>query len=183
MKLGYANSIANEKRVAVLSTIIGVKNNSVPTSNSPHLGWPQRLQYSKRPWMPYSKGFWKCYVYITVTILWWPAQLWGYDMGNMETVLQRPKQYGVGIKTGKCHFLQTSVEFLVHPIDAESRRPLESKVQAITKAPVPSSVCLMHLACLHYGIFTSWNKGIVYCIVGNFGSWKFLYKWPLAHQN
>ena len=59
---------------------------------------------------------------------------------NLKMVLQRAKQYRVWIRREKCHFLQPSLEFLGHRIDAEGCHPLESKVQAITRALVPKNI-------------------------------------------
>ena len=59
---------------------------------------------------------------------------------HLKMVLQRAKLYGVRIRRKKWHFLQPSVEFLGHRVDAEGHHPLASKVQAITKAPIPRNV-------------------------------------------
>ena len=59
---------------------------------------------------------------------------------HLEEVLKRLLQHGVHVKRQKCRFLQSSVSFLGHRIDAEGIHPLDDKLQAIVQAPTPTNV-------------------------------------------
>ena len=54
---------------------------------------------------------------------------------NLEKVLSRLQEYGVRVNANKCVFLQSSVEYLGHTIDAESLHTSPKKVKAIYKRP------------------------------------------------
>ena len=53
-------------------------------------------------------------------------------LNNLEEVLKRLKQHGV---LAKCKFLQDSVEYLGHRIDAKDLHTTDGKLQAILDAP------------------------------------------------
>lgn len=59
---------------------------------------------------------------------------------NLAIVLQRLEDYGFRLKRAKCEFLQQSVEYLGHQIDAEGLHATPSKLQAILQAPTPKNV-------------------------------------------
>ena len=59
---------------------------------------------------------------------------------NLEAVLQKLREQGLRVRKEKCEFLQPSVEYLGHKIDAKGLHALESKLEAITKAPTPRNV-------------------------------------------
>lgn len=59
---------------------------------------------------------------------------------NLERVFQRLQSHGVRLKKPKCAFLQPSVAYLGHQIDAEGRRATKEKLQAILQAPSPRNV-------------------------------------------
>ncbi|XP_026046823.1 uncharacterized protein K02A2.6-like [Astatotilapia calliptera] len=59
---------------------------------------------------------------------------------RLEEVLTRLEKHGVRVKLSKCHFLQSSVEYLGHRIDRDGLHPLEEKVAAIANAPEPTNV-------------------------------------------
>ena len=61
-------------------------------------------------------------------------------MTNLRRVLERLQEHGVRVKKSKCSFLQSSVQYLGHRIDAEGIHATESKIQAIVKAPAPKNV-------------------------------------------
>ena len=52
-------------------------------------------------------------------------------------VLKRLQEHGVGLKKEKCQFLQDSVEYLGHCIDAQGVHTSEMKLKAIVEAPKP----------------------------------------------
>ena len=52
-------------------------------------------------------------------------------------VLKRLQEHGVGLKKEKCQFLQDSVEYLDHRIDAQEVHTSETKLKAIVEAPKP----------------------------------------------
>ena len=59
---------------------------------------------------------------------------------NLEQVLRRLQEYGIRMKRNKCSFLQDSVEYLGHRVDAEGIRATPEKLAAIEKAPMPQNV-------------------------------------------
>ena len=59
---------------------------------------------------------------------------------NLETVLARLEEAGLRLKKEKCTFQAASVEYLGHIVDATGLHPTESKVRAVTQAPVPQNV-------------------------------------------
>ena len=58
---------------------------------------------------------------------------------NLAVVLERLSQHGIRLKK-KCCFMQDSVDYLGHHIDAQGVSTSPSKVEAITKAPAPKNV-------------------------------------------
>ena len=65
------------------------------------------------------------------------------DRGNLESleeVLRHLEKANLRLKKSKCQFLQRSIDYLGHRIDAAGLHPLPSKVQAIHDAPAPHSV-------------------------------------------
>ena len=59
---------------------------------------------------------------------------------NLEHVLQRFRQHGIRVKRNKCYFMQSSVQYLGHRIDAEGIHATDSKLKAITEAPAPKNI-------------------------------------------
>ena len=59
---------------------------------------------------------------------------------NLATVLECLEKHGLHLKKGKCAFLQESVEYLGHKIDAKRLHALPSKIRAMTEAPTPRNV-------------------------------------------
>ena len=66
---------------------------------------------------------------------------------NLAEVLDRLADHGLKLKQDKCSFLQDSVKYLGHHIDAERVPTSPSKAEAITKAPSPKNVAKLH-SCL-----------------------------------
>ncbi len=58
---------------------------------------------------------------------------------NLEEVLRRLLHHGVKVKKSKCAFLQKSVKYLRHQIDAEGLHATDQKVDAIARAPRPAN--------------------------------------------
>ena len=61
-------------------------------------------------------------------------------LNTLSTVFQKLEGHGFRLKLAKCAFLQKSVDFLGHQIDAEGIHPLDSKVEAILHAPTPKNL-------------------------------------------
>ncbi len=59
---------------------------------------------------------------------------------NLAEVLKRLQLHGVRMKKAKCQFMQASVEYLGHRIDADGLHTTDSKLKAITQAPTPQNV-------------------------------------------
>ena len=60
-------------------------------------------------------------------------------MRNLEEVLKRLQCHGVKLKTSKCLFLQDSVEYLGHRVDASGVSTTTKKVEAVKLAPAPKN--------------------------------------------
>lgn len=61
-------------------------------------------------------------------------------MKNLEAVLKRLHEKGFKLKKSKCAFMQDSVEYLGHKIDAEGLHALPQKQKAVKDAPTPTNV-------------------------------------------
>ena len=59
---------------------------------------------------------------------------------HLEVVLKCLLRHGVHVKRQKCQFLQPSVTFLGHRINAGGIHPLDDKLKAIVQAPSPKNV-------------------------------------------
>ena len=59
---------------------------------------------------------------------------------TLEEVLKRLEKTELKAKLSKCEFMNPSVSYLGHRIDAEGLHPLPDKVQAIVDAPDPQNV-------------------------------------------
>jgi cleavage and polyadenylation specificity factor subunit 1 len=58
---------------------------------------------------------------------------------HLKQVFQRLSDYGILINPSKCLFGVSSLEFLGHHVSGQGIRPLDSKVDAIRKFPLPST--------------------------------------------
>ena len=56
-------------------------------------------------------------------------------LNNLEEVLRRLRDHGIRLKKEKCHFFQSSIEYLGHVIDARGIHTSEKRVKAIVDAP------------------------------------------------
>ena len=71
---------------------------------------------------------------------------------RLRMVLGRLRDLGLRLKTEKCEFRQTQIEYLGHVIDSQGLRPSENKLTAIREAPEPSNVTQLkaYLGLLNY---------------------------------
>lgn len=71
---------------------------------------------------------------------------------SCEEVLRRLQNHGLHLKEGKCVFLEESVEFLGHSIDACGVSTSAKKVEVVQKTPAPRNVQELHsfLGLVHY---------------------------------
>ena len=76
-------------------------------------------------------------------------------LATLAAVLSRLESAGLKLKQNKCTFLQDSVTFLGHRIDANGLHPLPDKVQAIKEAPKPRSVTELKA---YLGLLTYYGK-------------------------
>jgi hypothetical protein len=58
----------------------------------------------------------------------------------LDRVFARLSEAGLHIKLSKCYFMKSSIEYLGHRIDESGIHPLSDKVEAIHKAPKPTSI-------------------------------------------
>jgi hypothetical protein len=80
----------------------------------------------------------------------------GSHLDSLEQGLKKLKESGLRCKLAKCNFLQDSVSYLGHRIDAKGLQPLQEKVAAIVKVAAPQN--LTQLRCFlgmvnYYGKF------------------------------
>ena len=61
-------------------------------------------------------------------------------LSNLAAVLERLRVKGFRLKKDKCHFMQTTVEYLGHVIDANGLHTSPKECQAITEAPAPKNI-------------------------------------------
>ena len=59
---------------------------------------------------------------------------------NLEQVLHRLQEAGRRLKREKCAFIQQSVTYLGHVLDADGIHPTAEKFTAIKEAPAPCNV-------------------------------------------
>ena len=59
---------------------------------------------------------------------------------NLTEVLERLEKHGVRMKRAKCNFMQGSVQYLGHSVDAEGLHTTPGKLEAVVKAPEPKNV-------------------------------------------
>ena len=71
---------------------------------------------------------------------------------NLELVLNKLQKAGLRLKKSKCAFLQKSVTYLGHRIDADGIHPTQEKLTAIEEAPAPQNVSELrsYLGMLNY---------------------------------
>ena len=61
-------------------------------------------------------------------------------LANLDEVLSRLENAGMRLKQTKCKFLLPEVEYLGHIITKDDLKPSDSKLAAVSKAPVPKNV-------------------------------------------
>lgn len=61
-------------------------------------------------------------------------------LSHLAPVLERLRDKGIRLKKGKCHFMEPSVEYLGHSIDAQGLHTTAMKCKAIMEAPAPTNV-------------------------------------------
>ena len=59
---------------------------------------------------------------------------------TLKAVFNRLQQFGLRLKLPKCRFLQQSVEYLGHLVDAKGLHATPSKVKALIEAPAPRDI-------------------------------------------
>lgn len=64
---------------------------------------------------------------------------------DLQEVLSQLEHHGLRLKQTKCKFMQDSVEYLGHRVDAMDLYPLDSKKEAIEQAPEPQNVTQLSL--------------------------------------
>lgn len=71
---------------------------------------------------------------------------------NLEKVLQKLYEYRVKVNLDKCQFFCSEIKFLGHLLCEKGVKPLPEKIEAITKAPAPTSVTQLqaYLGLLNY---------------------------------
>ena len=59
---------------------------------------------------------------------------------NLRAVLKKLKEHDNRAKLAKCAIMKSSVQYLGHKVSAEGLQPLESKTDAIVRAPEPQNL-------------------------------------------
>ena len=65
---------------------------------------------------------------------------WQEKIKILAEVLERLHKYNLHLKMAKCEFLKREVVYLGLKIDAECLHPVEEKVNAVKRSPVPQNV-------------------------------------------
>ena len=65
-------------------------------------------------------------------------------LNHLSQVLEQLQDKGFRLKKDKCHFLQSSVEYLGHVIDKKGLHTTPTKQQAIAEARAPTSTSELH---------------------------------------
>ena len=74
---------------------------------------------------------------------------------SLEKVLTKMEEAGLRLKAEKCTFMNASVEYLGHRIDAQGLHPLKEKVEAVRNAPNPTNVSELKA---FLGLLTYYNR-------------------------
>ena len=69
---------------------------------------------------------------------------------TLKAVFNQLQQFGLQLKLPKCRFLQQSVEYLGHLVDAKGLHATLSKVKALIEAPAPRDELRAFLGLLNY---------------------------------
>ena len=69
---------------------------------------------------------------------------------TLKAVFNQLQQFGLRLKLPKCRFLQQSVEYLGHLVDAKGLHATLSKVKALIEAPAPRDELRAFLGLLNY---------------------------------
>ena len=71
---------------------------------------------------------------------------------TLEEVLQRLHSYGIKVCLDKCKFMQKSVEYLGHKVNADGLHPTTAKIKAVVEAPTPKNLSELksYLGLLNY---------------------------------
>ena len=82
---------------------------------------------------------------------------------NLKEVLKRLQDHGIVLKKSKCFFLQDSVEYLGHIIDAEGLHTSPKKVEAVLQAPKPTNQHQLRsfLGLLQYYSIRTWILNVI----------------------
>uniref|UniRef100_A0A5S6QW76 RNA-directed DNA polymerase n=1 Tax=Trichuris muris TaxID=70415 RepID=A0A5S6QW76_TRIMR len=78
-------------------------------------------------------------VYINDIIV--SSSSYGEHLDRLRAVFLRLRQSGTRVHRDKCKFLQRSVNYLGHRIDANGIHPAEERIRAIKEMPEPTNVC------------------------------------------
>ena len=65
---------------------------------------------------------------------------WQENIKILTEVLERLHKYNLHLKMAKCEFLKREVVYLGLKIDAQGLDPVEEKVNAVKRVPVPQNV-------------------------------------------
>ena len=65
---------------------------------------------------------------------------WQEDIKILAEVLETLHKYNLHLKMAKCEFLKREIVYLGFNIDAEGLHPVEEKVNAVKRSPVPQNV-------------------------------------------
>ena len=97
---------------------------------------------------------------------------------SLDEVLSRLENAGLLLRRVKCKFLQPSITFLGHKVDAAGLHPLTEKVEAIQQAPRPTNVTELKS---YLGLLSYYSKflpnmsmmlGPLYKLLRKDGDWK-----------
>ena len=79
---------------------------------------------------------------------------------TLEEVLQCLHSHGIKVRLDKCKFMQKSVEYLGHKVDADGLHPTTAKIKAVVDAPTPKNLSELK-SCL--GLLNYYGRSLPKC--------------------
>ena len=77
----------------------------------------------------------------------------------LRQVLARLDEHGIELSLAKCHFFQTSVKFLGFQVSTDGLRPLQSLIDPIMKAPIPTNLTALRSLLGSFSFYRRFIKG------------------------
>ena len=77
----------------------------------------------------------------------------------LRQVLDRLKEHGMELSLDKCHFFQSKVKFLGFQVSSEGLRPLQTLVEPLMQAPIPTNLTSLRSLLGSFSFYRRFLKG------------------------